>query len=55
MSRGFHLTEKNAPRSCGDCGEPATAYIHETGFYCGDCHPGAPDSRAAAGDGRSFE
>ena len=54
MSRGFHLTEKNAPRSCGDCGEPATAYMHEKGFFCGECREGAPVDRAPAGEGRSL-
>ena len=54
MSRGFHLTETNAPRSCGDCGEEATAYLHGDGFYCGDCAD-VPTDRAASGNGRSLE
>lgn len=28
---------------CGACGDPATAYLREIGFRCGDCHPGAPE------------
>ncbi len=55
MSRGFHLTENNAPRSCGDCGERATAYFHEKGFFCGGCREAAPAERALAGSGGSLE
>ena len=32
-----HLSVKNAPRNCGDCGERATVYVHGYGFRCGDC------------------
>lgn len=55
MSGGFHLTEKNAPRNCGICGEAATAYIHDVGFRCGDCYDDAPEKQAAAGEGRSIK
>jgi hypothetical protein len=39
------LSEYNAPRACGECGGPATAYVHELGARCGDCHEAAPASR----------
>ena len=35
--RYYHLSRSNAPRLCGECGEPATAYVHGTGFRCGEC------------------
>jgi len=46
MSEGeaVWLSEYNAPREC-TCGAPATAYVHELGARCGDCHEGAPESR----------
>lgn len=40
----FWLGEYNAPRAC-TCGAPATAYVHEIGARCGDCHDAAPESR----------
>lgn len=41
----YHLSEKNAPRNCVNCGDRATAYVHGHGFYCGFCWD-APDSLA---------
>jgi predicted RNA-binding Zn-ribbon protein involved in translation (DUF1610 family) len=39
----YHLSDKNAPRNCGDCGDEATVYVHGRGFRCGDCgnYPGS--------------
>jgi len=49
----FWLGEYNAPRAC-TCGAPATAYVHEIGARCGDCHDAAPESRreGVGGGGR---
>jgi len=49
----FWLGEYNAPREC-TCGAPATAYVHEIGARCGDCHDAAPESRreGVGGGGR---
>lgn len=33
----YHLSVKNAKRSCGECGCEATAYVHGVGFRCGSC------------------
>lgn len=40
----YWLSEDNAGRSCDDCGAEATAYVHHTGFRCGDCAD-VPDER----------
>jgi ribosomal protein S27AE len=42
MSRGWSLSVMNADRVCGLCGEQATAYLHDAGFRCGECHELAP-------------
>jgi tRNA(Ile2) C34 agmatinyltransferase TiaS len=49
VSVGYHLSESNAGRSCGLCGGRATAYLHEVGFRCGECHEAAPRRLARSG------
>jgi len=52
----FWFSEYNAPRACGECGAPATAYVHEIGARCGDCHDAAPERRReGVGGGASDE
>ena len=43
------LGTDNAPRRCSECGPGATAYLHDVGFHCGDCHPDAPPAPADNG------
>lgn len=42
-SNYYRLSDKNAPRNCGNCGDEATVYVHGRGFRCGDCgnYPGS--------------
>lgn len=35
----YRLSEKNAPRNCGECGNDASVYVHNLGFRCSNCGP----------------
>lgn len=47
MANAHPLTPANADRSCAECGEEATAFVHGEGFYCGSCHEAAPPERVS--------
>jgi len=51
MSVGIELTESNAPWACSECNGEATAYLHDSGFRCGECDGRAPTERPAQGEG----
>ena len=51
MSDGIELTATNAPWGCADCGDEATAYLHDAGFRCVDCDDRAPTERPPSGEG----
>lgn len=51
MTAGIELTETNAPWGCGECGDEATAYLHDVGFRCGGCDDRAPVERPPQGEG----
>jgi hypothetical protein len=38
-NRYYRLSDKNAPRNCGDCGGIASVYVHNLGFRCSECGP----------------